>query len=109
MSKRVTPFKMFFVTLPAAGVFKEKKVRAYIDPVTGDIYGSEKITARLNPKYKNSDVEKSLAVVEETAKRLFPNVSDIKLRGKIVRETRDATRMINKNNGSGSKLVFQLM
>lgn len=107
MSKRVTPFKMFVVTLPAAGAFKEKKARAYIDLTTGDIYGSEKIVARM--KYTDSKILESLSVVEETAKRLFPDVSDVKLRGKIVREGKETGRMIDKNNGSGTRLTFQLM
>lgn len=98
---------MFIVTLPAVGVFKEKKARAYIDTTTGDIYGSEKIIARLNSK--NEKAVESIAVVETIAKQLFPDVSDIKLRGKIVRESRDTGRNFNKNNGGASKLTFQLM
>lgn len=107
MSKRKSKMKMFVVTLPAAGAFKEKKARAYIDTETGDVYGSEKITARWSSK--NEKVQESLVVVESTAKTLFPELTDIKLRGKIVRDTKDSGRMFNKNNGSGSKLVFQLM
>lgn len=114
MSKRVTSFKMFVVTLPAAGAFKEKKARAYIDTTTGDVYGSEKIITRL--KSKNDKAVESLTVVEDTAKRLFPDVTDIKLRGKIVREVKESGRMLDKesgrmsgSNGSGTKLTFLLM
>ena len=107
MSKRVTPFKMFVVTLPAVAPFKEKKARAYLDTMTGNVYGSEKIIARLESK--SDKAVESLSVIEETARKLFPEVSDIKLRGKIVRESKDDTRMIDKNNGGGSKLTFQLI
>ena len=119
MSKKVTPFKMFFVTLPAIKPYTEKRVRAYVDLATGDVYGSEPIIARL---FSNkTDIQDSMKVVETEAQTLInyyfkcslytASEPTARIRGKVTRcfdYSRDPSTL-NVYNGAGSKLKFELI
>ena len=50
MTKATTPFKMFYVELPAVKPFSAKTVRCYLDLETGNIFGSKEVVSRFLKK-----------------------------------------------------------
>lgn len=69
MTKATTPFKMFYVELPAAKPFTAKKVRCYVDLETGNVFGSKEVVSRF--LHKSENIRESVSHVMVQAQTLL--------------------------------------
>lgn len=69
MTKATTPFKMFYVELPAAKPFIAKTVRCYLDLETGNIFGSKEVVSRF--------LKKNQEIYESVCKSVLPKAQEL--------------------------------
>lgn len=104
MTKATTPFKMFYVDLPAAKPFSAKTVRCYLDLETGNIFGSKEVVSRF--LHKKERVHDSSNFVISKAQELMDyywnkdnkGVAPVAwIRGKVVkRSAPNTTNILSK-------------
>jgi len=123
MTKATTPFKMFYVELPAAKPFTAKTVRCYLDLETGNIYGSKEVVSRFLKK--SQEIRESVNCVINQAQQLMNyywnkdsvNYAPVtEIRGKVVKrfdsDLKDRSPLMIENSescGRYSKLEFVLL
>ena len=124
MTKATTPFKMFYVELPAAKPFTAKTVRCYLDLETGNIYGSKEVISRFLKKSQeiHNSVYSSVVMKAQELMDYYWN-KDNKgsapaawIRGKVVKrfdsDLKDKNPLMIENSkscGRYSKLEFILL
>ncbi len=101
MTKATTPFKMFYVDLPAAKPFSAKTVRCYLDLETGNIFGSKEVVSRFLKK--NQVISNSTNVVLDKAQEMLcyywnkdnkGSAPTAWIRGKVVKRSAPSTSNI---------------
>ncbi len=115
MTKATTPFKMFYVELPAAKPFTAKTVRCYLDLETGDIFGSKEVVSRfLN---KKEEIRASIFCVMVQAQglmnyywtkndsvKIVSEVPNVMIRGQVMK-----LMSPNSTTDYDSKLCFKFL
>lgn len=117
MTKATTPFKMFYVDLPAAKPFSAKTVRCYLDLETGNIFGSKEVVSRFLKKSTeihnsvySSVIMKAQELMDYYWNKDNKGVAPVAwIRGKVVKRISATEDISARLSGRNSKLEFVLL